>query len=145
MVSSRPCRFTPGERAPGTNSIGGWVDPRAGLDDMEKWKFLSPPGLGLRPLGRPARRFSQQWLWKLLFFVTCYRVVCWIVINVSRNLFPWSSGYKRGGGKFLWNSGNKSTHFTASHARIVTWSWDLMLSRQWLRYLLSTGIVSVMQ
>jgi hypothetical protein len=28
---SRPCRFTPGE---------GWVDPRAGLDDMEKWKFL---------------------------------------------------------------------------------------------------------
>jgi hypothetical protein len=27
----RPCRFTPGERAPGTHWIGGWVDPRAGL------------------------------------------------------------------------------------------------------------------
>jgi hypothetical protein len=26
----------PRERAPGTHFIGGWVDPRAGLDDMEK-------------------------------------------------------------------------------------------------------------
>jgi hypothetical protein len=29
--ASRPCRFTPG-----THFIGGWVDPRAGLEDMEK-------------------------------------------------------------------------------------------------------------
>jgi hypothetical protein len=29
--ASRPCRLTPG-----THFIGGWVDPRAGLDDMEK-------------------------------------------------------------------------------------------------------------
>jgi hypothetical protein len=34
--ASRPCHFTNGERAPGTHGIGGWVDPRAGLDDMEK-------------------------------------------------------------------------------------------------------------
>jgi hypothetical protein len=34
--ASRPGRFTSGESAPGTHSIGGWVDPRAGLDDMEK-------------------------------------------------------------------------------------------------------------
>jgi hypothetical protein len=34
--------------------IGGWVDPRAGLDDMEKWKFLPPPGLKLWQLCRPA-------------------------------------------------------------------------------------------
>jgi hypothetical protein len=34
--ASRPDRFTPGERAPGTHWIGGWVDPRAGLDDMQK-------------------------------------------------------------------------------------------------------------
>jgi hypothetical protein len=33
---SRPGRFTPGERAPGTHWIGGWVDPRASLDDVEK-------------------------------------------------------------------------------------------------------------
>jgi hypothetical protein len=30
-------------------------DPRAGLDYMEKRKFLSPPGHELRPLGHPAR------------------------------------------------------------------------------------------
>jgi hypothetical protein len=35
--ASRPCRFTPG-----THFIGGWVDPRAGLDDMEKWKYILP-------------------------------------------------------------------------------------------------------
>jgi hypothetical protein len=32
--ASRPGRFTPGERAFGTHSIGGWVEPRAGLDDI---------------------------------------------------------------------------------------------------------------
>jgi hypothetical protein len=54
--ASRPGRFTPGERAPGTHWIGGWVVPTAGLDDMEKWKFLPQPGLLLRPFGRPARK-----------------------------------------------------------------------------------------
>jgi hypothetical protein len=33
--ASRPCRFTPGKRAPGTPWIGGWVDPRAGLGEVE--------------------------------------------------------------------------------------------------------------
>jgi hypothetical protein len=28
------------------------VGPRAGSDDMEKWKFLTLPGLEFRPLGR---------------------------------------------------------------------------------------------
>jgi hypothetical protein len=50
--ASRPCRFTPGERAPGTHWIGGWVDLRVGLDDVEKRKFLTLPGLDFRPLGR---------------------------------------------------------------------------------------------
>jgi hypothetical protein len=40
----------PRERAPGTHFIGGSVDPRAGQDDMEKWKFLTMPGLELAPL-----------------------------------------------------------------------------------------------
>jgi hypothetical protein len=48
-------RFTPWGRGPDTHWIGGWVDPRAGLDDVEKRKFLTLPGLGLRPLCRPAR------------------------------------------------------------------------------------------
>jgi hypothetical protein len=52
--ASRPGRFTPWE-SPGTYWIGGWVSPRAVLDDVEKRKFLILPGLELRPLGRPAR------------------------------------------------------------------------------------------
>jgi hypothetical protein len=52
--TSRPGSFTLGERSPGTHWIGGWVNLRAGLDDVEKRKFLTLPGLELRPLGRPA-------------------------------------------------------------------------------------------
>jgi hypothetical protein len=41
-LASRPGLFTSGEIASGTRWIGGWVDPRAGLDDLEKknqnWK-----------------------------------------------------------------------------------------------------------
>jgi hypothetical protein len=36
LSASRPGRFTPGERAAGAHWIGGWVGPRAGLDDMQK-------------------------------------------------------------------------------------------------------------
>jgi hypothetical protein len=49
--TSRPSSFTPGERARGTHWIGGWVDPRAGLDDMEK---ILDQGVELRPLSCPA-------------------------------------------------------------------------------------------
>jgi hypothetical protein len=54
--TSRPGRFTPGERAPGTHWIGGWVDLRAGVDDVERErKFLILKGLELLPLGRSVR------------------------------------------------------------------------------------------
>jgi hypothetical protein len=53
--TSRPDRYTPGERAAGTHWIGGWADLRAGQDDLEKRKFLTLSGLELRPLGRLAR------------------------------------------------------------------------------------------
>jgi hypothetical protein len=56
--ASRPGRFTPWETAPGTHYIGGWVDPRAVLDDVKKRKFLTLPGLERRPLRRPARSKS---------------------------------------------------------------------------------------
>jgi hypothetical protein len=46
--------YPPGERAPGTHWIGGYVDPRTGLGNMEKRKFLPLPGLKLWPLGHPA-------------------------------------------------------------------------------------------
>jgi hypothetical protein len=51
--ASRPCRFTPS-----TRWIGGWVDPRAGLDHVGKRKFLTLPGLEPRLLSRPARSQS---------------------------------------------------------------------------------------
>jgi hypothetical protein len=38
--------------------IGGWVDPRTGLDDMERRKIFPLTGLKLRPLSRPARSQS---------------------------------------------------------------------------------------
>jgi hypothetical protein len=70
--ASRPGRFIPGERATGTHWIGGWMDPTAGLDDVERRKFLPPSGLKLRPLSRPARsqsvyRLRYTGCWHTLF------------------------------------------------------------------------------
>jgi hypothetical protein len=75
--ASRSGRFTPGERSSGTNCIGGWVDPRAGLDDMEKRKYLSLPELELRPIRSPSR---SQSLYRLSYpdsqyFWYCIRMV----------------------------------------------------------------------
>jgi hypothetical protein len=53
-----PTALPPGREPPGTHWIGRWVDPRAGLDNVEKKKFLPLPGLELRPLGRPSRNQS---------------------------------------------------------------------------------------
>jgi hypothetical protein len=36
---------------PRWEAVGGWVDHRAGLDDVEKRKFLILLGLELRPFG----------------------------------------------------------------------------------------------
>jgi hypothetical protein len=53
--ASRSSFFNLGERAPSTHWIGGWVDPRAGLDDVEKRKFWTPQGHELQLLGHPVR------------------------------------------------------------------------------------------
>jgi hypothetical protein len=54
VVSFTPLPLYPrGKSPPGTHRIGGWVGPRAGLDDVEKGKFLTLGGLELRPLSRP--------------------------------------------------------------------------------------------
>jgi hypothetical protein len=55
--TTRPGRYTHRERPPpGTNSIAGWVSPRAGLDDVERRKISylcweSKPG---RPAHSPS-------------------------------------------------------------------------------------------
>jgi hypothetical protein len=45
-------------KSPRTHWIRGWVDPRAGLDDVEKKNVLTLPGLELRSFCRPARSQS---------------------------------------------------------------------------------------
>jgi hypothetical protein len=69
--ASRTGHFTPGERDPGAHWIGGWVDPRASVDDMEERKFLILLGLELWPLGRPARSQLLYWLRYPSFYETC--------------------------------------------------------------------------
>jgi hypothetical protein len=64
--ASRPGSFTSG-----THWIGCYMDPRAGLDDVETRKFLTLPGLELRPLGRPARSQSLYRLRYPGFSVDC--------------------------------------------------------------------------
>jgi hypothetical protein len=54
LSASRPGNFTLDERARVTHRIGGWVDPRTGLEDVGNRKFLALSGLELRPLRLPA-------------------------------------------------------------------------------------------
>jgi hypothetical protein len=54
VVSFTPRPLYPRGKSPGTHWMGCWVDPRAGLDDLEKRKFLTLPWLELRPLRCPA-------------------------------------------------------------------------------------------
>jgi hypothetical protein len=58
VVSVTPRSLYPLGKGSGTHLIGGWLYPRAGLDDVEKRKFLTLPGLELRLLGRSARSQS---------------------------------------------------------------------------------------
>jgi hypothetical protein len=69
-----PDRLTPGERALSINWIGGSVSARTGLDDVEKRKFLTLPGLELRSLCRPASKpvaipteLSRLLLWSTVY------------------------------------------------------------------------------
>jgi hypothetical protein len=96
--ASRPCLFTPGERDPGTLRIGDLVDPRADLDDVQKRKFLTLPGLKLRPLGR---RVHSQSLYRLrypgsnnsiqfnIFYYLCAESTATRPVNNNSLLTPW--------------------------------------------------------
>jgi hypothetical protein len=57
----------PRESAHSTHWIGGWVNPRVGLDVMEKRTFLTLPALELRTLSRPER---SQSLYRLRYRVS---------------------------------------------------------------------------
>jgi hypothetical protein len=95
--ASRPGRFNPGKRAPGTHWIGDWVDPRASLDDVEK--ILDPTGNRTPPLGRPARSQSLYRLrypgsnlkFRVLIDIQILRKVCYGLIFVKCKLIIWRS------------------------------------------------------
>jgi hypothetical protein len=53
-----------------THWIGGSVGLRTGINDMEMGKFLTLPGLELRPHGRPARSQSLYRLRQPVFMAT---------------------------------------------------------------------------
>jgi hypothetical protein len=62
------------------------VDPRAGLDDVEKRKLLTLPGLELQLLGRPAH---SQLLYRLRYpgSILCWRepalIYCYAMMQCS--------------------------------------------------------------
>jgi hypothetical protein len=60
------------ERVPGTHFIGGWMDPRACLNDMEKWTFFTLPGLKLPPplIVQPVGSRYIDWAIPALHIVT---------------------------------------------------------------------------
>jgi hypothetical protein len=52
----------PGRSIPDTHWIGGWVDPKAGVDNVEKRKFLTLPALELvQPLASRYTDYNQQY------------------------------------------------------------------------------------
>jgi hypothetical protein len=87
--ASRPGRFTPRERAPGTHWIRGWVGPRAVLDTVVKRKIPSPrwesnPRI---PIVQPiAQRYTDWAVTALVIFVwSCNKIAfnCWLVFVCS--------------------------------------------------------------
>jgi hypothetical protein len=57
---SRPSRFTPRERAPGTHWLEGRVSPRPGLDTVSKGKIPSADG-NQTPIVQPvASRYTDR-------------------------------------------------------------------------------------
>jgi hypothetical protein len=66
----------PGEKAPSTHLIGGWVSPRAGLDDMEEKKFLILLGLELNGEMRFAlRNFMGKPIFQNISFIILGHIV----------------------------------------------------------------------
>jgi hypothetical protein len=68
---SRPCRFTPRERAPGTHWIGGWVDPRAVLNPVVKRKIPRPrqESKPRTPIVQPVAQSYTNWAITVLLYI----------------------------------------------------------------------------
>lgn len=81
---SRPDRFKPKERAPGTHCIVGWVGPTVGLDTGGKRKF-SCPSRAWSPSIQPVACLYINWAW----LVTLIAESFWIIMMeyVKRMVF----------------------------------------------------------
>jgi hypothetical protein len=75
--ASRPGRFTPTERAPGTHWIGGRVSPRAVLDAVVKRKIPSPrrEWNSRTPIVQPVAQttLSSTLTWNIRFTTSLHR------------------------------------------------------------------------
>jgi hypothetical protein len=83
--ASRPSHFTPRERVPVTQRIGGWVGPRASLDAVSKGKIPSPrrESNSDHPIFQPvASRYTDWAIPALLHGITPYN------LTELRNPFP---------------------------------------------------------
>jgi hypothetical protein len=76
VVSFTPRPLYPADKSPCTHWIGGWLGPRAGLDDVENRKFLNPAGL--KP---PTPLSSRQSLFRLSYPDSSYSVTSLDFIN----------------------------------------------------------------
>jgi hypothetical protein len=62
------------------------VSPRAGLDDLEKRKYLTLPGLELRPLGRPACSQSLYRLRNPGSYISCVVLLLLLLLLLTQRL-----------------------------------------------------------
>jgi hypothetical protein len=76
------------------------VDPRSGLDGVEKRKFLTLPGLEPRTFGRPARSqslyataLSRLLLYQLINLINFYKILSNILLP---RLSPYIDGSRKG-------------------------------------------------
>jgi hypothetical protein len=77
--ASRPRRFIPRERAPGTHWIGGWVGPRAVLDTVVKREIPSPrQESNLRPPPHPVRSPALSKSKSMILFLLI-RMICFYI------------------------------------------------------------------
>jgi hypothetical protein len=96
--ATRP-RFTPGERTPGTHWIGGWVGPRAGLDEEARRKKSSASVGDRTPVvqsvvshytdwATPAPRHKSRWNNNIkMYHKLGYEDVNWI--HLTRDWVRW--------------------------------------------------------
>jgi hypothetical protein len=87
--ASRPDRFNPGERAPGTHWKRGWMGYRASFDAVEKWKISFPCRLSNPAVQSVACRYTD---WAILTRPGIYLEGLRKTIKTSTKVLGYRSG-----------------------------------------------------